>query len=85
MRIYPKMRVSKENVRFLVFEGGGGKGVANLGALQALDELGIVSYFKKEINGEEVFRLDPEKIHGVSGTSVGSVTALLIACGYTPP
>ncbi len=79
------MRVSKENVRFLVFEGGGGKGVANLGALQALDELGIVSYFKKEINGEEVFRLDPEKIHGVSGTSVGSVTALLIACGYTPP
>ena len=78
------MKVSKENVRYLVFEGGGGKGVTYVGALQALDELEIVSYLKKEINGVQVSRLDPRKIYGISGTSVGSITALLIACGYTP-
>ena len=78
------MKVSKEDVRYLIFEGGGGKGVAYLGAVQALEELGILSYFEKEVNGKTVCRLDPKKIHGVAGTSVGSFTALLIACGYTP-
>ncbi len=78
------MKVSKEDVRYLIFEGGGGKGVAYLGAVKALEELGILSYFEKEVNGKTVNRLDSKKIHGVAGTSVGSFTALLIACGYTP-
>ena len=45
------MKVSKDNVRYLVFEGGGGKGITYLGAHQALHELGILSFHKKIING----------------------------------
>ncbi|MHA1198919.1 MAG: patatin-like phospholipase family protein [Candidatus Heimdallarchaeaceae archaeon] len=76
------MKVSIEDVRYLVFEGGGGKGVAYLGVSQALEELGIVSHIKKNLNGKQVSYLDPNKIKGVAGTSVGSVTALILACGY---
>ena len=72
----------KEDVRYLAFEGGGGKGVSYIGALEALEELGILTYFEKHIEGKSVTRLNPEKIKGVSGTSVGSVVALLLACGF---
>ena len=78
------MKVSKEKVRYLVFEGGGGKGVAYLGAVQALEELGILSYVTKNRDGKETILLDNKKIFGISGTSVGSVTALILSCGYTP-
>ena len=78
-------KVAKKNVEYLAFEGGGGKGIAYLGALQALKELEIVSYVKEKRKGQTYTRLDPKKIRGVAGTSVGSLTALLVACGYTPP
>ncbi len=78
------VKISKEDVRYLAFEGGGGKGIAYIGALQALEELGILSYIKKEVNGQTSIRLNPNKILGVSGTSAGSMSALLVACCYTP-
>jgi len=34
------MKVAKENVNYLVFEGGGGKGITYIGAVHALEELG---------------------------------------------
>jgi predicted acylesterase/phospholipase RssA len=82
------MKVSKKKVRYLCFEGGGGKGLIYLGAGKALAELGVLSYIKKLIgpkdNSKEIFRLNPKKIKGVAGTSVGALAATLIAAGYTP-
>jgi len=78
------VKVSKENLRYLCFEGGGGKGVAYLGALEVMEELGIISYVEKQLGEKTVSRLNPEKIKGIAGTSVGSIVSLLLACGYTP-
>nr|XP_022321595.1 uncharacterized protein LOC111123501 isoform X3 [Crassostrea virginica] len=50
----------------LVFAGGGAKGVAYPGALQVLEEVGVL-----------------KKIKRFAGTSVGSITALMVALGYT--
>ncbi|XP_062581888.1 uncharacterized protein LOC134243664, partial [Saccostrea cucullata] len=49
----------------LVFEGGGAKGVAYPGAIQALEELGLIKQIKR-----------------FAGTSVGSMTACMVALGY---
>ncbi|MHA1418867.1 MAG: patatin-like phospholipase family protein [Candidatus Heimdallarchaeaceae archaeon] len=78
------VKVSKETVKYLSFEGGGGKGVAYIGALEVMKELDILSYFDKEKDGKTYKRLTSKKILGVAGTSVGSVVALLVACGYMP-
>jgi len=48
----------------LVFEGGGAKGLAFVGALQALERQGHTA-------------------RRVIGTSAGSITALLVAAGYS--
>lgn len=48
----------------LVFEGGGAKGVAFVGAIQAFEHAG-------------------HKIRRVIGTSAGSITACLVAAGYS--
>jgi predicted acylesterase/phospholipase RssA len=78
------MKVSKRKVRYLIFEGGGGKGLIYLGVARALGELEILSYNKKVVGEKEVFRLSSRKIKGVAGTSVGSIAATLLASGYTP-
>jgi hypothetical protein len=77
------MKVSKDDVKYLVFEGGGGKGLIYLSPLQALEELDILSYKTVNVNGKDVYRLDHKKIHGIAGTSVGGLTALLVAAGFT--
>jgi len=77
------MKVSSDAVRYLAFEGGGGKGIVYLGVLQALEDLDIVSRIEVEKNNKKFTRLDSSKIKGIAGTSVGAITALLIACGYT--
>jgi predicted acylesterase/phospholipase RssA len=77
------VKLSTKNVHYLCFEGGGGKGPIYLGATKALCELGVLEYITKNVNSNEVFRLDPKKIYGVAGTSIGSLLALLIAAGYT--
>jgi NTE family protein len=53
--------------RNLVFEGGGVRGMAYVGALRVLEERRILA-----------------DIQRVGGTSVGAITALLLALGYTP-
>jgi NTE family protein len=79
------VKLKSEDVHYLCFEGGGGKGPIYLGALKALGDLGILRYKKKKLsNSEQVYRLDPFSISGVAGTSIGSLTALLIASGHTP-
>eukprot|EP00112_Aurelia_sp_Birch-Aquarium-sp1_P010373 Seg2218.5 transcript_id=Seg2218.5/GoldUCD/mRNA.D3Y31 product="putative protein R571" protein_id=Seg2218.5/GoldUCD/D3Y31 len=50
----------------LVFEGGGNKGMSYVGAIEVLEEAGIM-----------------KKIKRVAGSSVGAITASLVAVGYT--
>ena len=50
----------------LVFEGGGVRGIAYAGALNVLDQRGML-----------------RSIEQVGGTSVGAITALLLAVGYS--
>ncbi|RYG89652.1 hypothetical protein EU803_15975 [Loktanella sp. IMCC34160] len=68
-------RVLQRNVRYLCFEGGGGKGVIFLGAIRALTARGVLQFR----NG----RLVPgAQIDGIAGSSAGALTAVLLSCGY---
>ena len=69
--------IQKEDIEYLVFEGGGGAGNAFPGALEALETLNILEYDEdsKKLAG---------KIKGVAGSSAGAITALFIAMGFTP-
>lgn len=71
-------RMPLDAVRYVAFEGGGGKGVAFIGALQALQALRRLQF---TADG----RLDANgPIKGVSGASAGAITATLLSCGYKP-
>jgi predicted acylesterase/phospholipase RssA len=78
----PRKRLTPEQVKYIVFEGGGGKGFAYLGALQALETRKVVRYLKPK--KARYSRLDPEKISGIGGASAGAITAFLLSIGYTP-
>ncbi|KAL8586396.1 hypothetical protein ACOMHN_023011 [Nucella lapillus] len=51
----------------LVFEGGGAKGAAYIGALKYLEECGVLGQIRR-----------------FGGASVGAMTAMCLACGFTP-
>lgn len=59
--------VSLPFIRNLIFQGGGPKGIAYVGALEKLAQYGIPI----------------ESIENVGGTSAGAITALLVAVGYS--
>lgn len=63
--------VNDYDIKNLVFEGGGAKGLAYVGALNALAEL---SLFNKEAY----------QINKVAGSSAGAITALLVCLDYPP-
>ena len=77
-------KVKAEDVHYIAFEGGGGKAAAYIGAMVALLDPAVnaLRYRKHPKSGQTV--LDPAKIQGISGSSSGSVTAALLASGYTP-
>lgn len=66
-----------EHIRYLSFEGGGGKGAAYLGVLIALlrPEFNV---FKK---GEDDLTYLSDDIAGIAGTSAGGITAALLGAG----
>lgn len=55
--------------KYLAFHGGGGKGMAYLGAFMAYEKVGVLP-------------IEKSKIEGVSGTSTGAISALMISLGY---
>lgn len=73
--------IDPASVRYLVFEGGGGKGFAYLGALQAFKhpDVGIL----KEHYPGAGYQIDPARIDGVAGASAGAIFAALLGCGAT--
>ena len=58
---------------YLVFSGGGIKGISFAGAIKILHKLCIIYSENKEF-----------KLKGVAGTSAGSIIASLLAIGYEP-
>ncbi|MGA5508965.1 patatin-like phospholipase family protein [Streptomyces umbrinus] len=76
------------DVQYLALEGGGGKGVVYLGAIRALEEMGVlplpVDKQAREVLEEmEVLREQPpHQVIGVSGASAGAFTALFLALGF---
>lgn len=61
-------QVKLSAIKNLVFQGGGVKGIAYVGAYQAMLEAGF----------------DIEKLEKVAGTSAGAINALLLSVGFTP-
>ena len=61
-------------VHYLALEGGGGKGVTYLGAIRALESLGVLPI--------DIDRRGENQIRGISGASAGAITAMFLAMGY---
>ena len=66
------MPLEMSSIRQVVFQGGGGKGIAYLGALRALQRR-----LPKFATGGS---FDP--ITGIGGASAGAITAFLVSCGF---
>ncbi|MGH9939589.1 MAG: patatin-like phospholipase family protein [Blastocatellia bacterium] len=68
------MRIARpQDVHYLALEGGGGKGVTYLGAVRALERLGVLPI--------DIERPGQNQVKGISGASAGAITALLLAMG----
>lgn len=66
---------SPADVHYLALEGGGGKGVTYLGAVRALERLGVLPI--------DINQPGHNQIRGISGASAGAITAMFLAMGYT--
>ena len=62
-----------QDVEYLALEGGGGKGVTYLGAIRALERLGVLPI--------DINRSGQNQIKGISGASAAAITALMLAMG----
>jgi predicted acylesterase/phospholipase RssA len=74
-------KLHQNEVKYIALEGGGGKGNAFLGALQALSDpkLNVGGAPRGILQYEQ---LRPINIKGFSGSSAGAITAMLLSCGY---
>jgi len=77
-RNMPHPRLRPAEIKYLAFEGGGGKGFAYVGALEELEKRKILE-FTDEPGG--FHKLKPT-IRGIAGASAGAITALLVSCGF---
>ena len=68
-------RVEKNEVRYLVLEGGGGKGVVLLGAVEEFERQGILQH-----SGYRLSRNN--QIRGIAGSSAGALMAVMLSMGY---
>ena len=75
-----KKKINIGSIENLSFGGGGGKGMANVGALLALEQAGLLPI---KINIQNGINTSPNQIRGLSGASAGAFTALSIAMGYS--
>lgn len=79
----PAVKASPYNIQYLSFQGGGGKGIAYLGALNWLEMYPDNASTKTPsplplYNGQQA----GNRIVGVTGASAGAITALFVALGY---
>jgi len=67
-------KIRPNEVQYLALEGGGGKGFAFIGAIQKLEQMGIIRFR----NG----KLDSNRLKGISGASAGAISAVFLALGH---
>ncbi|MEL7378364.1 MAG: patatin-like phospholipase family protein, partial [Bacteroidota bacterium] len=67
-------KLKAKDIGFVVFEGGGGKGAAYLGAIVALEQAGVFDRLNKRQNA----------VKGFAGASAGSILAFLCSIGLGP-
>jgi len=70
----PANRLKSADVKYLSLEGGGGKGVTYLGAIEALEALKVLPIDQPA---------GKNQIRGLAGSSAGAITALALALGFT--
>ena len=79
-------KLTPEQVHYLSFEGGGGKGAAYLGALAALShpDIGLLEY--DEVTDDYYLKRraggSGSGIRGMAGASAGAITVALVASGW---
>jgi predicted acylesterase/phospholipase RssA len=83
-----RRRLRPQDVKYLVFEGGGGKGFAYLGALKALADRNVLRYSDPDssqvaADGKRHSLIDFRYLRGFGGASAGAITAFLLSIGYT--
>ena len=79
MAKHNSLKISAKDLHYMAFEGGGGKGVTFLGVVQAFEEDIMV-------NGKPILPIKKgveNQIKGISGSSAGAITALMLAMGYS--
>jgi predicted acylesterase/phospholipase RssA len=85
--------LAPRDIDYLALEGGGGKGVAFLGAIEALQEKGVLTFASRAPGPERSTgwlpgeidlnrRLAEGGLTGIAGSSAGAITALMLSCGY---
>ncbi len=65
------------DVRYIAFEGGGGKGIVYLGAVRALEAANKLPLSKADREGETA----SDRLDGISGASAGAITVFFLALG----
>jgi predicted acylesterase/phospholipase RssA len=64
----------KSDIKYLSFEGGGGKGNAYVGAVASLEQQGILKFVNNKLVGS---------VKGISGASAGAITAFFLGSGFS--
>lgn len=84
-----------QDIAYLSFEGGGGKGLAYAGplvaflskkfSLESVQGMGIYTTKNLPYNGVNINQLviNPNRIKGIAGSSAGAITAALLASGVS--
>jgi predicted acylesterase/phospholipase RssA len=67
----PPSKLKPDDIQYLAFEGGGGKGFAYLGAIDILERV-------TGSDGRSIMA----RVKGFAGASAGAITALLLSIGY---
>ncbi|QCO54680.1 hypothetical protein EOK75_02015 [Pseudorhodobacter turbinis] len=70
--------MEQTHIKYIAIQGAAGKGAAYIGALQALETLGILAFDTNEKASRNFSQLK-----GIAGTSAGSITAVMLSLGYT--
>jgi|GEM_PF-2463038 len=65
------------DIRYVAFEGGGGKGIVYLGAIRALEAAGKLPLAKADREGPDA----ANRLDGISGASAGAITVYFLALG----
>jgi predicted acylesterase/phospholipase RssA len=74
--------LQSDQITHIALEGGGGKGLAFLGAIKALQDLKVIAFVPDpQVTQRLVAGPNGSQIVGLSGSSAGAITAMLLGSG----